>query len=473
MARPRKQTYTMSQYLNNVSEGYIKNDADTQRNPAWKAIIDGLSVTILTDDYIPSIILAEEDSGQTKIVDGGSRTAAFQMLRSGNYKIKSSVDDPIIEYKKMIKDSDGNISWEDAEFDVRNKTYNQFPKELQKKFDEYQVETVIHEHCNKKRTAKYMKRYNERKNFTASQKQFLYLPDFADQIRSIMKRNFFVNCCNVKEIDRENGVVERIISESVMIMFHFDKWNKNGKKLAIYLNDNATEEQFNTLDKNIIRLGKIVEKNTRELFTVKDSFIWITLFNKFLEKGLEDVKFNEFLTAFIDGLRNKSVDNKLFDTVDENASTKDKSVIADKLHILETLMDEFLHIDETETENEDISTNSGNDDLENPIKSRVLEDENDNETVLSFVQENADEKATDEDIELYTDMVDDYVKIDSEIYLKCKTALIALMAYACKKEKDQDFEEWFKKYQNQTKFSSSQKVNYTYFKRSFDKYISA
>ena len=114
MARPRKQTYTMSQYLDNVSEGYIKNDADTQRNPAWKAIIDGLSVTILTDDYIPPIILSEEDSGQTKIVDGGSRTAAFQMIKLGNYKIKSTVEDSIIKYKKMIKDNEGNISWDDA-----------------------------------------------------------------------------------------------------------------------------------------------------------------------------------------------------------------------------------------------------------------------------------------------------------------------------------------------------------------------
>lgn len=462
MARPRKQTYTMSQYLDNVSEGYIKNDADTQRNPAWKAIIDGLSVTILTDDYIPPIILSEEDSGQTKIVDGGSRTAAFQMIKLGNYKIKSSVEDSIIKYKKMIKDNEGNISWDDAEFDIRNKTYSQFPKELQKKFDEYQVETVIHEHCNKKETAKYMKRYNERKNFTTSQKQFLYLPNFADQIRSIMKRNFFINCCNVKETDRENGILERIISESVMTMFHFNKWNKNGKKLAIYLNDNATEEQFNILDKNISRLGKIVDANTKQLFTVKDSFIWITLFNKFSEKGLDDEKFNDFLIAFINSLRKTSVDGKLFDNVDENASTKDKSVIADKLHILETLMNEFLHIDDTETEN-----NTSESTIDNVEKS-----------TLSFVQENANPEATDEDIDTYSDLVDycfdhNGIEVNAPIYQQCQTALIALMAYACENESEDKFEEWIKKYKNTKKFSPSQKVNYDFMKRSFDKMANA
>ena len=83
MARPRKQTYTLKRYLDDIKEGYVSNDADTQRNPAWKTIIDGLAVTVLTDDYIPSIILAEEDSGQMHIVDGGSRTAALNMIIYG------------------------------------------------------------------------------------------------------------------------------------------------------------------------------------------------------------------------------------------------------------------------------------------------------------------------------------------------------------------------------------------------------
>lgn len=384
------------------------------------------------------------------------------MIKLGNYKIKSSVEDSIIKYKKMIKDNEGNISWDDAEFDIRNKTYSQFPKELQKKFDEYQVETVIHEHCNKKETAKYMKRYNERKNFTTSQKQFLYLPNFADRIRSIMKRNFFINCCNVKETDRENGILERIISESVMTMFHFNKWNKNGKKLAIYLNDNATEEQFKILDKNISRLGKIVDANTKQLFTVKDSFIWITLFNKFSEKGLDDEMFNDFLTAFINSLRKTSVDGKLFDTVDENASTKDKSVIADKLHILETLMNDFLHIDDTETEN-----NTSESTIDNVEKS-----------TLSFVQENANPEATDEDIDTYSDLVDycfdhNGIEVNAPIYQQCQTALIALMAYACENENEDKFEEWINKYKNTKKFSPSQKVNYDFMKKSFDKMANA
>lgn len=348
MIRPRKQTYTMAQYLENIKDGYISNDADTQRSPAWKPIIDGLVVTILTEDYVPAIILAEEDSGQTHIVDGGSRTAAFMMFRYGNHKIKSSVEDSVIQYKRMSKDKNGKIIWEDADFDVKSKTFDQFPKELQKKFDEYQVDTVVHEHCNKERIAMYIKRYNEHKAMNANQKMFVYLPTFAEKIRDITSRDFFINHCDINDNDKDKGMLERIIAESIMCMFHLDKWNKNGKKLATYLNENANEQEFDTLNNNIKRLENIVTEDTKVLFNSKDCFIWLTLFDKFTQFGFDDTKFTEFLNAFIGGLRNKSVNKKLFDTADETGSTKDKSVIVDKLYILETLMKEYLDIEETQ-----------------------------------------------------------------------------------------------------------------------------
>ena len=348
MARPRKQVYTMEQYTKNVREGYITNDADTQRNPAWKPIVDGLAVTILTDDYISPIILAEEESGQIHIVDGGSRTAAFKMIRFGNHKIKSSVENPIIPYKKLVKDENGKTKFEDAEFDIRNKTFEQFPKELQKKFDEYQIDTVIHENCNKEKIAMYMVRYNTRKNFTANQKQFLYVPKFAEQIRDITSKEFFLNKCNIKDSEKEGGILERIAYESVMITNFLDKWNKTSNKNPLYINENATDEQFKKLNDNITRLENIVTDDTKSLFNAKDSFIWFALFDKFTQTGFDDVEFGRFLNAFVNGLRNKEVDGKQFDRVDDTGSTKDKANIVAKLHILETLMREYLHIEDND-----------------------------------------------------------------------------------------------------------------------------
>ena len=447
MARPRKQVYTMEQYTKNVSEGYITNDADTQRNPAWKPIVDGLAVTILTDEYIPPIILAEEESGQIHIVDGGSRTAAFKMIRFGNHKVKSSVENPIIPYKKLVKDENGKTKFEDAEFDIRNKTFEQFPKELQKKFDEYQIDTVIHENCDKEKIAMYMVRYNTRKNFTANQKQFLYVPKFAEQIRDITSREFFLNKCDIKDSEKEGGILERIAYESVMITHFIDKWNKSGNKNPLYINENATVDQFEKLNNNIARLENIVTGDTKLLFNARDSFIWFALFDKFTQTGLDDVEFGKFLNAFVNGLRNKEVGGKQFDMVDDTGSTKDKANIVTKLHILETLMNEFLHIEEIE-----------------------------NVTPESFVAEMVDMPVdtVEEEMDLYEDSLKDLenntIRDGSKLLeVANRLSLLAMVAYSYKN--DVDLDGWLEEYAaNNNTYYIDQRKNYSHMVNDFRQY---
>lgn len=447
MARPRRQVYTMEQYTKNVSEGYITNDADTQRNPAWKPIVDGLVVTILTDEYIPPIILAEEESGQIHIVDGGSRTAAFKMIRFGNHKVKSSVENPIIPYKKLVKDENGKTKFEDAEFDIRNKTFEQFPKELQKKFDEYQIETVIHENCDKEKIATYMVRYNTRKNFTANQKQFLYVPKFAEQIRDITSRKFFINKCDIKDSEKEGGILERIAYESVMITNFIDKWNKTSNKNPLYINENATDEQFKKLNDNIARLENIVTDNTKSLFNARDSFIWFALFDKFTQTGFDDVEFNKFLNAFVAGLRDKVVDGKQFDRVDDTGSTKDKANIIAKLHILETLMNEFLHIEETEN----VTTESFVAEMVNMPVETVKEELNCYEETLEGLENNT---------------IRDGSKL---LDVANRLSLLAMVAYSYKN--DVDLDDWLENYAaNNNTYYMDQRKNYSHMVNDFRQY---
>ena len=155
MARPRRQTYTLERYLQQIAEGDISNDADTQRNFVWgKESINELIVTVLTDDYIPPIILGEKEDSQLVIVDGGQRSSALTAFKSGNYKITSSIENSVISYKKKEKDENGKTKWIDSAFDIKNKTYDKLPNELKKKFNEYQIETVIHENCDNYKTSK-------------------------------------------------------------------------------------------------------------------------------------------------------------------------------------------------------------------------------------------------------------------------------------------------------------------------------
>ena len=292
-----------------------------------------------------------------------------------------------------------------------------------------------------------MVRYNTRKNFTANQKQFLYVPKFAEQIRDITSREFFLNKCDIKDSEKEGGILERIAYESVMITNFIDKWNKTGNKNPLYINKNATVDQFEKLNNNIARLENIVTDNTKLLFNARDSFIWFALFDKFTQTGFDDVEFGRFLNAFVNGLRDKEVDGKQFDRVDDTGSTKDKANIVAKLHILETLMNEFLHINKED-----------------------LDDIN----VLDFVKENVNPDVTDEDVDFYSEMLDDItLEVDNDTKLLDKhnrPSLIALVGYACQNDIDDKLVEWIKSFfVNNAMYILNQRDNFIHMKNSLQK----
>ena len=451
MARPRKQTYSLETYLNSNKDGDISNNADTQRKPAWKAIINGLIVTILTDDYIPPIILAEESNSQLDIVDGGSRTAAFMMYRYGNYKITSSVENSVISYKKKNKDQNGKIIWEDAVFDIKGKTYDQLPEELKKKFNTYQIETVIHENCDKKKIAAYIKRYNEHSSMNTNQKAFTYIDKYASRIRKIMDSKFFLECNTYSDNDNEKGAIERIIAETVMCINHFEAWNKQAKNLFKYINNHSDEREFDILEDNINRLGNIITEDIKGIFNKKDSFIFFTLFDRFAKLGINDVKFAEFLIEFQSNLRKtrRNDNGLLFDEIKKNSSTKDKQVIADKLALLEDLMREFLHNNSEEP---------CSDNIEKFISDNLNLDADEFNSDLKYYNDTLEE------------LLDNTVKLGSKLLDKQnRLSLLAMMIYSYKEDKDLD--KWMADYasKNNTYFVD-QKKNFLHMKNDFERY---
>ena len=291
----------------------------------------------------------------------------------------------------------------------------------------------------------YFRRYNIHTSMNANQKMFVYLPKFAEKIRDISNRQFFINYCDINDNEKEKGMLERVISETVMTMFHFDKWNKNGKKIATYLNENASVDEFNKLDSNLERLESIITDTTKTLFNSKDCFIWITLFEKFTQYGLDDVKFGEFLDAFVGGLRNKCVDGKLFDTADETGSTKDKSVIIAKLHILETLMKEFLHIKEAFTPESFISEM-----VDMPV--------DDVKEVMDIYEEDLDV--------LQRNNIRDGSKL---LDIANRLSLLAMVAYSYKN--DVDLDDWLEEYAaNNNTYYTDQRKNYSHMINDFRQY---
>lgn len=452
MARPRKQTYTLDMYLKKNKKGDIDNKADVQRYFVWtNEQINELIVTVLTDDYIPPIILGEEENSKLHIVDGGCRTAALIKFRDMNYKITSSIENSIIPYKKKITDKNGNVTYEDAFFDIKNKTYEKLPEELKEKFDEYQIETVIHEACDGTTISRYIKRYNNHVAMNTDQKAFTYIDKYAYRIRRILDSKFFVECNSYSEKDKTKGVIERIIVEAIMCMNHLDNWKTQAKEACKYLNKYATEEEFDIFEDHVHRLENIVTEDIKGIFNKKDSFIFFTLFDKFTQLGAEDSRFAEFLRKFSQEFRMTKRNKKglLFDEIDRELSTKDKQVIADKLELLEEQMREFLKMNHR---------GSGQEQPEAFIA----------ENLHIAIEEIAD------DMDFYNDSLDNLlestVKVDSKLRSReNRPSLLAMMIYSYKE--DQDLDEWMMEYarRNNTYFAD-QARNFLYMKQNFEKY---
>lgn len=452
MARPRKQTYTLDMYLKKNRKGDIDNNADVQRNFVWNnEQINELIVTVLTDDYIPPIILGEEEDSKLHIVDGGCRTAALRRFREMNYKITSAIENSVIPYKKKSIDKNGNITYVDAVFDIKNKTYDKLPEELREKFDEYQIETVIHESCDSLKISRYIKRYNNHVAMNTDQKAFTYIDKFAGHIRKIIDNRFFVECNNYSEKDKTKGVIERIVVETMMCMNHFENWKSQAKAACKYLNDHATEEEFERFADNLHRLENIVTDDIKSVFNKKDSFVFLTLFDRFTGLGEEDARFADFLRHFNKNLRQVRRNDKglLFDEIDRELSTKDRQVIADKLSMLEDMMREFLHIDTA------VSAQSSPE---------------------SFIAEifHMDMEAVRADLDFYDSsldvLLDNTVRIDSRLRSpENRLSLLAMMVYSYREDKDLD--DWMAEYaKTNNTYLADQKKNFIRLKQAFERY---
>ena len=472
----REENIPLINYISEVKDGDVSDNQDVQRYfCSDKTFVNGIGVTILTGDYLPPLILAEvplnEDIVQKYIVDGLQRTTALMQIRYGNHKFTGAIEDSEIEYQekqvdengKFLKDDDGNFVWEKKTFDIKNKTYDDFPKELKKRFDNYQLRIATYQNCDMKKVSKLVRKLNVQRGMNTSQRALTWIPTYARKIKNIADEGFFKNSIEYSDTARKNGEYMQSVCRSVMNVFHFDDYKRGAKEICDYLEDNSNIEEFNTVHEYFQRIEAACKDTCKDILVKKDIPVWLTVFSKFVKSGLQDSKFADFIHELSGKLHSKDVDGVSYDSLNKESGTTDKKLVVAKINTYTALMNEFLHIDTTETE-------TNNTEVEND-NTEENEQDNPEETTLSFVQENANPDATEEDIELYRDMVEDCVKVDEPVYQQCERAVIAIMAYACMKEQDEEFEKWIQKYKNQTNFSPSQKTNFTYMKNSFDKFV--
>lgn len=464
----KKDQMMLGTLLNQFKRGQINKNHPLQRKPdQWTdEAKSGLAATIIKGEDIDSIKICEQIVSSTEfilwLIDGLQRLTVLESFKNNAFEIKKSLEMPIMYYQGV--DENGKVGI--IKYDLRGKKYKDLPDELKEKFDSYAVDIVKHLDCTDEEIAYHIARYNRQTSMNVNQKNILVAWKIAPEIKKLVSNRFFMDCGNYNPKEDTKEVFNRIVCESIMTMFHLDSWKKS-KQMSLYLNENATKEEFEVFENELNRLYKITDQDTvGKLFNSKNSFIWFAAFHTFTQFGIEDIKFIDFLEEFQKTLHSKTFveyENKSFDTYDDGKGTKDKKVVKAKLNMLEQLMKEYLHITE--------ETNSETENNINESDTKSCE----SDSTLEFIQNNVSKDVSNEDIEEYQDFMDSYVNIDSELYKQCSIALMALTAYAYKCDRDVELGKWIencqsRKWQN---LSPSQEVNFKYMKRSFDNFVNA
>lgn len=465
----RMDKYSMFSLLDMKKTGDINCKYILQRKPfQWSNEERNRYICrILSNLPIPEIILCEQNvKGMTisHLIDGLQRLSYAEAFKENHFKVgETGAERHLIQYREYIHDENGNrVLDEDGipEFelkvcDIVGKSYKDLPDELKKRFNNFNINVTKFFNCTNEQIADHIRDYNNHSAMNNEQSGIVSIStDTARKIKTITEKcGFLKNCGKYTTTNRIKGKLDRMVAEMIMLLFHPNDWKSNVKATYKYLDENAKQEEFDTLSSELDMLESVVENagdDINAMFTTTYTPMWVAVFHNFLTSGKDLHNFVDFLNAYNSELKDTEVNGvSMADFKDQQS--KKKATITGKVDLLIQLMNDYLHINTTETENDNTELSD--------------------DTILNFVKENYKPDANEDDISFYSDLVDDCVKIDEPVYKECHAALITLMAYACSQDKDQDFEKWIDNYKTKSDFSPSQKTNFTYMKRSFDNYI--
>lgn len=357
---------SIASIIKKIDKHTIRFDHPLQReSEQWTPAMKGNLVSdILQGNRLHPLIFAEQIINGVAIIwglDGKQRcTNAYSYVNNG-YKVSKNIRRWNIKYQTTEKDEDGNEVLDEngfpiainEEFDIRGKYFKNLPEELQEKFLDYTFNYDQYLNCSEEDIGYHIERYNDGKPMTKAQKGITKIgTEFAEMVKSISKMSFFRDKGGYKVCEFNNGTIDRVVVESVMSANYFDEWKKDLEDQCKYIKDNATTEIFDEFEDMVGRLEKVVTDDVADMFDSKDSFLYFGLFAKFVNTGLDDEKFVEFLAEFSQSLHNKTINGVTYDELCINKNTgkaygtKDKYVVTPKMEILETLMKEYLHIED-------------------------------------------------------------------------------------------------------------------------------
>lgn len=468
----RTDKYSMYSLIQDKKNGDMNCNYILQREPfQWsKEEVNRYFCRILSNLPIPEIILCEQKKkGLTisHLIDGLQRLSYAEAFKENRIKIGSAgAERHLIQYRDYVLDENGNRvldedglpEYEMKVFDVIGKYYKDLPDELKKRFNNFNINVTKFFDCTDEQIADHIRDYNNHASMTKEQSGLLNVSaDIAVHIKKISQKNsFFKNCGKFTDNNSIKGKRERVVVESLMLLFFRESWRANLDSIYKFVNENASEQQFMKLNSQFNRLELALGDNNKKLsevlFTPTTMPMWIAVFDKFTTYNMEDSRFVDFLNAYNTELKDKDINGvSMADFKDQQ--TKKKTTITGKIDLLVQLMNEFLHIEQT-TENKEVE---------------------DSTTVASekdFVHSVIETDITDEDMEDYKDYIEDTVRMSSPLYHQAYPALLAMAAYVYSCDKDDEFNKFIDGYANNTyEFTTDQNVNYSNMKNAFQEWL--
>ena len=502
----KEETWMCKKLCDMAKRGELRSDYFLQRETdQWEhADRDNFIVTVLLNEDFDALKICEEitPTGVTLwIIDGLQKYTYLSNFRAGKFKLGTNIDPEEIVYQEAKEDENGmfvtnengDIIYDEITFSLKNKGYEDLPPKLKENFENCPVKIVKHLDCTPEEMARHLRRYNRGAKMKPAQILLTRMLNVGRRVKALSEHDFWSDRANFTPTVHKNGKINQIIAEIVMALNFWDNWTKNARKIGEYLNENATDEMFNSTRELLDHLMTVTSLDTSEdLFTTKNSLIWIMFFDRCLKNGIKDEIFKEFLNNFntyadvlVEILHNDDEESSVtsWNELDAGKSTKDRGVIEDKLFILHTLLEKFVAdngLEATESETENVVEEEENnipelettEENEHPVEMDSSKEDFSDDELIGFVMEKTSLNVDSDDIELYKDIIEDSVKVTSSLYQNCYKALIAVVAKACDEEKDQEFEGWVKVYQNSNEeYSSNDGVNFRFMQRDFENYL--
>ena len=455
----RRDNNTLGSLLDDISDElsptYINRDYISQRQPfMWsEEQINKFYTRILNNQPIPEIIVCEQIVDGQKIsflIDGLQRLSYAELFKNNIRPVKAKgAEFTHIKYKKRVVDEDGNIKVVEELFDIVGKKYEDLPEFLQKRFDNFNVSVTRFFNCTSEMIDYHIRNYN---SHTAMNKVQYSATNASNvtvgNIKELsQKHSFFKDVVKTNNKNIKDGSWDEVVGRTIMTINFLDDWKREVKDVFVFLDENATTEQFNRLKSYLDRLVEVIgDGSLKELFTTGNTHIWLTVYDKFTKLGLDDNKFVDFMRQFVNELH-KEETTDFIKNVYKSRQSRDKAVIVGKIDGLYELLCEFLHINKEDVEEIDYK-----------------------EFVKANVEDIIDEDI--DDIKISANDVSE--ELDENSWMLSEQnypAYFAIVALAFRKELEDELKTWIKLYVVRNQFILNQQKAFLHMKESFETFL--